>query len=186
MTVAGFALGCASAPPNSKNAPPAATETKSTKVTKDILKARLAGKNVQFIEELAYNEKPDPLFLEVQIVRSGPDGDVDSPLQVKLNTEDKETISELSVRLNSIFKMRAEKGMFVEGKDEVGKRVDITVSESQIARYNKENIYVEDFERLIDDLHNQRIDQIAVNFAHQVREITIDDIKPGPSKTSKP
>ncbi len=180
-----FGFGCASPQTNSNNAQPAATETKLTIVTKDNLKARLAGKNVQFIEKISDKEKPNPLFLMIKIVGSGADGK--SPLKVTLNNEAKQGVSELVTKLGSIFKMRVDQGVFLEGKNEVDKRVNIAASETDIAFYNKENIYVEDFEKLIDDLHKAEIDQIYVNFADlMVREVTIDDLKPSspPKKTT--
>lgn len=183
LAIVSFGFGCSAAQPNSSNAKPIATETKTTKVTKDNLKARLAGKNVQFIEKLPDNDKPNPLFLMIKIVGSGADGK--SPLMATLNSQAKQGVSELVTKLNSIFKMRADQGVFMEGKNEVDKRVNIAANETDIAFYNKENIYVEDFEKLMDDLHKAGIDQISVNFAGsgEPNEINIDDLKmPLPKK----
>jgi len=186
ITIIAFGFGCASAQPDSKNAQPKATVSKTTKITKEILKTNLTGKNVQFVEKLSDNEKPNPLFLSIKVVGSGADGK--SPLMATLNSEAKQGVSELVTQLRSIFKMRADQGVFLEGKNEVDKRVNIPASEADIAFYNKENIYVEDFEKLIDDLHKAEIDQISVNFADNTeREITIDDLNPvRPPKIRKP
>ena len=186
ITIIAFGFGCASAQPDSKNAQPKATVSKTTKITKEILKTNLTGKNVQFVEKLSDNEKPNPLFLSIKVVGSGADGK--SPLMATLNSEAKQGVSELVTQLRSIFKMRADQGVFLEGKNEVDKRVNIPASEADIAFYNKENIYVEDFEKLIDDLHKAEIDQISVNFVDNTeREITIDDLNPvRPPKIRKP
>ncbi|MEP6946394.1 MAG: hypothetical protein ABJA02_10785 [Acidobacteriota bacterium] len=174
VVILGF--GCASGQLKSNNAQPAATQTKLTQVTKVNLKARLAGRGVEFIENVSGNEKPNPLSLWIKIVGSGADGK--SPLKVTLNNGDKRDVSVLITELKSIFKSREDNGVFLEGKNEIDKRINVAASEADIAIYNKENIYVEDFEKLIDDLHNDAIDQIYVNFAASaVREITIDDIK---------
>ncbi|HRA40734.1 MAG TPA: hypothetical protein PK108_09270 [Pyrinomonadaceae bacterium] len=186
ITIIAFGFGCASAQPDSKNAQPKATVLKTTKITKEILKTNLTGKNVQFVEKLSDNEKPNPLFLSIKVVGSGADGK--SPLMATLNSEAKQGVSELVTQLRSIFKMRADQGVFLEGKNEVDKRVNIPASEADIAFYNKENIYVEDLEKLIDALHKAEIDQISVNFVDNTeREITIDDLNPvRPPKIRKP
>ncbi|HQX56155.1 MAG TPA: hypothetical protein PLP07_09520 [Pyrinomonadaceae bacterium] len=186
ITIIAFGFGCASAQPDSKNAQPKATVSKTTKITKEILKTNLTGKNVQFVEKLSDNEKPNPLFLSIKVVGSGADGK--SPLMATLNSEAKQGVSELVTQLRSIFKMRADQGVFLEGKNEVDKRVNIPASEADIAFYNKENIYVEDLEKLIDALHKAEIDQISVNFVDNTeREITIDDLNPvRPPKIRKP
>lgn len=179
IVLSGF--GCASAQPGSNNAKAAATETKPapTKVTKDILKARLAGKKVQFIETRSDNERPNPLFLMIKIVGSGADGK--TPLMATLNGEKKE-VGELITGLRTIFKYREDKGIFQEGKNEVDKRVNIAAGDADIEMYNKENIYVEDVERLIDELQKAGIDQIYVNFVSSVRELGPDDLGSPPAK----
>lgn len=181
MAIVLSGYGCASAQPGSNNAKAAATETKPapTKVTKDNLKARLAGKKVQFIETRSDNERPNPLFLMIKIVGSGADGK--TPLMATLNGEKKE-VGELITGLRTIFKYREDKGIFQEGKNEVDKRVNIAAGDADIEMYNKENIYVEDVERLIDELQKAGIDQIYVNFVSSVRELGPDDLGSPPAK----
>ena len=185
IAVVSISFGCATAQNGSNNAKPTATETKTTKVTKENLKSRLAGKNVQFIEKLPDTEKPNPLFLMIKIVGSGADGK--TPLRATLNNGEKQEVSDLVKQLRSIFKSREDQGVFLEGKNEVDKRLNIAASEGDIAFYNKESIYVEDFEKLIDELQKAGIDQISVDLigTGPVREI--DEIKPpAPPKKSTP
>ncbi len=178
-------FGCASAQPGSNNAQPKATETKTTKVTKDNLKARLTGKNVQFIETRPDNEKPNPLFLLIKIVGGGADGK--TPLTTTLNNEPKQEVSDLVKQLRSIFKSREDQGVFLEGKNEVDKRVTIAAGESDIANFDKEKIYVEDFEKLIDELQKSGIDQISIDFVGTGTVREIDDLMPpAPPKKSTP
>lgn len=178
-------FGCASAQPGSNNAQPKATETKTTKVTKDNLKARLTGKNVQFIETRPDNEKPNPLFLLIKIVGSGADGK--TPLTTTLNNGAKQEVSDMVKQLRSIFKSREDHGVFLEGKNEVDKRVTIAAGESDIAYFNKENIYLEDFEKLIDELQKAGIDQISIDFVGTGPFREIDDLMPpAPPKKSTP
>jgi hypothetical protein len=185
MAIVSISFGCASAQPGSNNAKPAATETKITKVTKENLKARLAGKNVQFIEKLPDNPKWNPLFLMIKIVGSGADGK--NPLKATLNNEAKQGVSELVTQLRSIFKYREDNGVFLEGKNEVDKRLNIAAGDGDVASYNKEGIYVEDFEKLIDELQKAGIDQISIDLTEREREMSIDDLKPPPSsKKAKP
>ncbi len=187
MAVFVFGSGCSSAQPKASNTPPTAPSPspvpKLTKITKDDLKARLGGKNVQFIDNISDNEKPNPLFLMVKIAGSGADGK--APLMATLNGESRQGVGELVTKLRSIFKMRTDQGVFQEGKNEVDKRLNIAASDRDITFYNKESIYIEDFEKLISDLQKEGIDQIYVNFAEsgEPAEINIDDLKvPLPQK----
>ncbi|MBX7056013.1 MAG: hypothetical protein K1X36_13755 [Pyrinomonadaceae bacterium] len=175
-----FGFACSSAQPEVKNTQPAKPEPKLTKISKDALKARLAGKKVQFIEKAPENERPNPLFLMIKIVGSGASGNK-APM-VKLNGENGQETSKLVDQLRSIFKMREDQGVFIEGKNEVDKRVNIAAGDADIEMYNKENIYVEDFERLIDDLQKSGIDQIYVNFVSAVRELKLEDLGTPPTK----
>jgi hypothetical protein len=181
-----FGFGCTSAQPNANQPKPSPSEPKLTKVTKDDLKSRLAGRNVQFIEKLPEHEieKPNPLYLSIKVVGSGADGK--SPLMVTLNNEPKQGVSEVVTKLGTIFKTRADQGVFIPGKNEVDKRVNIAASQDDIAFYNKENIYIEDFEKLVDALRSGGIDQITVNFADTaMKEATLDDLAPPPPLKSK-
>ncbi|MGI8556054.1 MAG: hypothetical protein ACR2LT_06835, partial [Pyrinomonadaceae bacterium] len=130
-------------------------ETK-TKITRDILKKSLAGKNVQFIENS--DKEPNPLLLKLKIVQGG------SSPKISLNGTPYE-FDELVQKLQTVFKERAENKMFQEGTNVVDKRVTLAASRTDINFYNKENVYVEDFERLIDELQKEGIDQIYVIFA---------------------
>lgn len=185
MAVVSISFGCASAQPGSNNAKPAATETKTTKVTKENLKTRLAGKNVQFIEKLPDTEKPNPLFLMIKIVGSGADGK--TALRAALNNGEKQEASDLVKQLRSIFKDREDHGVFLEGKNEVDKRLNIAAGERDIAFYNKESIYVEDFEKLIVELQKAGMDQISIDLTEPSPGMSNDDLNaPPPVKKPKP
>ncbi|MGI8468146.1 MAG: hypothetical protein ACR2N3_06815 [Pyrinomonadaceae bacterium] len=129
------------------------TETK-TKITQDILKKSFTGKNVGFIVGPP-DKKPNPLLLRLKIVKGG------SSPKISLNGTDYE-LGELIQKLQSVFKEREENGFFIEGTKVIDKRVTLAASKTDINFYNKENIYVEDFERLVDELQKEGIDQIYV------------------------
>lgn len=131
----------------------------NTKITKDILRERLSRKNVNFIET-SPSDKPNPLTLMIKILNGG------SYLKVRLNNEEYD-YDRLVSTLNLIFKERENNGAFREGTNEVDKRITLAASDDDIAFYEEKNIVVEDFEKLIDDLRKEGIDQISINFADE-------------------
>ena len=131
----------------------------NTKITKDILRERLSRKNVNFIET-SMSGKPNPLTLMIKILSGG------SNLKVRLNQEDHEFDGLVST-LNMIFKDREGNGVFREGTNEIDKRISLAASDADIAFYENNNIVVEDFEKLIDDLRKEGIYQISVDFGNQ-------------------
>jgi TonB family protein len=133
------------------------TETTKTKITKDILVERLTKKGVKIFESNS-NLKPSPNYLVLKMLSGY------APPKLKLNDSEL-NFPELVMKLNKIFIEREKNGIFVEGTNEVYKRINLATTENDIAFYNKENILVEDFEKLVDDLHKEKFDQIYLTFS---------------------
>ncbi len=155
---------------------------KPTKITKDVLRERLNGKSVDFIgvspspdtsnpgeinnlPELTIKKDdaypygfPNPLLLRIKIIKGYKDS-----IRANLNSEEYD-LEGLTSKLNSIFKDRETNGVFREGTNDVEKRITLAAGDNDIADYEKDGITVEDFERLIDDLHEKRIEEISVDF----------------------
>jgi TonB family protein len=154
-----------------------------TKITKDVLRERLKGKSVDFIETpppcdeptMGGNsdvpepvikkavgfpcDKPNPLWLRIKIIKSYKDS-----FKAQLNVFEEYDLDGLTSKLNSIFKDRETNGVYREDTNEVEKGIRLAASDGDIADYERNDISVEDFERLIDDLHKAGIDQISVDF----------------------
>jgi TonB family protein len=147
------------------------------------LRERLKGKSVDFIETSPCDQpatvpgdsdvsppptikkadgfpcdKPDPLTLRIKILKGYRDS-----FKASLNMEGYD-LEGLISKLNSIFKDRETNGVYREGTNEVEKRIRLAASDQNIADYEQSNVTVEDFERLIDDLQKNGIDQIAIDF----------------------
>lgn len=155
---------------------------KPTKITKDVLRERLSGKSVDFIETSPCDqpttirgnsgipepviktaapfpcEKPNPLWLYVKIIKGYRDS-----FKASLNMDEYD-LEGLTGKLNSIFKDRETNGVYREGTNEVEKGIRLAARDQDITGYQENNVTVEDFERLIDDLHKAGIDQISVDF----------------------
>lgn len=187
MTVVLFGFACKSVQSDTRDYQPKETEKTLTKVTKENLKSRLAGKDVKFIDErseLPEIIKPNPYFLFIKLVRGGAAGK--SPLKVTLNREDEQGVDELVTLLRSIFSSREENGVFQDETNEIEKRINIAAGDDHIKFYNDQNIYVEDFEKLIDDLHEAGIDKLYIDFDYYLpKPITMDDIDEGDDSNSQ-
>jgi hypothetical protein len=154
--------------------PPLKTETR---ITKDDLKVRLAGKNVKFIEP-----EPDGIFrvdVFLLLLKLAPKG---GAYQFILNNERLQNVDNLISRLQTIFKQREENSIIAKG-------VTLAASGEDIEFYGSNRIFLEDFESLVDDLKNAGIDQIAVDLAGlpMPDEILIErklgNLKPGPVRS---
>lgn len=128
-----------------------AKETK-TQITKEVLTERLTKKGVK-IADSSQNLKPSPNYLLIKMVRAY------APPKLKLNDTELD-FPELVMKLNKIFIEREKNGVFVEGTNEGYKRINLSATDSDISFYNKENVSVEDFEKLVDDLRREKFDQI--------------------------
>ena len=151
-----------------------AKETK-TQITKEVITERLITKGVK-IAEINTNAKPNPNLLILKMVRGY------APPKFKLNENDV-TFPELVTTLNNIFIERGRNGVFAEGTNEVYKRITLTATDSDIALYNKENVSVEDFEKLIDDLRKEKFDQIYLTFS-ELPTLKLSDIQKPTNQSS--
>ena len=152
----------------------------NAKITKGVLRQRLSGKNIDFIETSPCDEpisgdsgniseprpiktvsliscdKPNPLTLDIKITKSYRDS-----FKAQLNKEELD-FDGLAAKLNSIFKDRETNGVFRDGSNEIEKRIQLMATDDDLSYYERNNITVGDFERLIDDLREKGITDIAI------------------------
>jgi hypothetical protein len=152
---------------------PEKTEEIFTKITKDVLKERLGKKGIETIPIRSADKilKPNPLTLNVKFVNGGV-----SP-KLKLNNEEYE-FDELVKKLYAIFKERENYGVFREGTNEIEKEISLGASDGEIAYYDSNRIYVEDFEKLVDNLRKAGIDQIKLDVVDFASVKIPDNINP--------
>lgn len=132
----------------------ATEEPKTTAITKDILKERLGTRLVK-IALPAQSEKPNPLTLQIRFSTNNNN--------FLLNNESYDYFGVLANKLREIFRLREENAVFIEGKNEVYKKITLPAYQKTIDEYNSKNIFVEDFEKLVDDLRNEGFDQIELD-----------------------
>jgi TonB family protein len=139
-------------------------EPKKTAITKEILSERLTARLVKKADKAP--EKPNPLTHQLRFSNSKND--------FLLNREYFENFGKLTNSLKEIFKEREYNGVFIEGTNEVAKKITLPAYQKTIDEYNSKNITVEDFEKLVDDLRNEGFDQIEfdINEENQIPEIS--------------
>ncbi|MGI9055842.1 MAG: energy transducer TonB [Pyrinomonadaceae bacterium] len=133
-------------------------EPTTTVITRDILKERLGAKGIKTASRLPEG-KPNPLTLHLKFSTQNNN--------FQLNQENYENFGELANTLRQIFKQREENGVFIEGKNEIYKIITLPAYERDVADYNSKNIFVEDFEKLVDDLQKAGFDQIELDINEQ-------------------
>lgn len=148
-------FGCKLFPLN--NARESKVETK-TEITKDILRERLVAKDIKTASEVR-SDKPNPLTLNLKF---GTQND-----NFTLNKEYVESFGELTNKLKEIFKSREENGVFIEGTNEIYKKITLSAHDKIIDEYKSKRIFVEDFEKLVDDLRKEGFDQIELDFKEE-------------------
>lgn len=128
-----------------------------TKITKEVLKERLSKKGIEVVPPLDETKpfRPNPLNLILTFVSGGP-----SP-KLNLNNEEYE-YNDLVKKLKEVFKERQENGVLKEGTNEIEKEIKLIARDKEITYYNSNSISVEDFEKLIDDLRKEGIDQLKL------------------------
>lgn len=126
-----------------------------TEITKAVLKERLSAKGVKMASVKTNNLKPNPLTLHLKFATRNNN--------FQLNRENYDNFSDLADKLKEIFKSREENGVFKEGTNEVYKTITLPAAQELIDEYNSKGIYVEDFEKLVDDLQNEGFDQIELD-----------------------
>ncbi len=148
-----------------------------TVITKDILKERLGRKGVEMVRAISHQAplKPNPLTLHLRFSSS--------KTNFRLNQEEYGSFGELVNKLKEIFKDREANGVFAEGTNDVYKMITLPAYDDYIAEYNAKNIFVEDFEKLVDDLQKEDITQIELdvneqNYVKFSKIDELDDIKP--------
>lgn len=153
-----------------------AEEPTKTVITKEILRERMTArlikmtepnkkpnsantpadaKKVDLSEDLTSNLKPNPLTLQLRFLSGNND--------FLLNNEPKKNFGELANLLREVFKERENSGIFIEGTNEIYKKITLPAYQNLIDEYNSKNIFVEDFEKLVDDLRNAGFDQIELD-----------------------
>lgn len=156
-------------------------EPKKTAITKEILRENLAAKGVKTAK--SRSEKPNPLMLQLRFSNRNND--------YLLNQEYFDDYGGLVNLLNRIFREREANGVFKEGTNEIYKVITLPAYQKTIDEYNSKNIYVEDFEKLVDDLRNEGFDQIELDINEDnsptvdVPKIQEDELRIKPSDDSK-
>ena len=131
-----------------------AKETKTTEITKEALKERLGAKGVK-TASAAPTGKPNPLTLQIRFLTGNNN--------FLLNAEGYDNFGALANTLREIFRMREDNGVFIEGTNDVYKKITLPAYQSFIDDYNAKRIFVEDFEKLVDELRNEGFDQIELD-----------------------
>jgi TonB family protein len=137
-----------------------------TKITKEVLQQRLIAKGIKIATENR-NDKPNPLTLQLKFENDNK--------SYKLNSESYKSFEAAATKLKEIFKMREAEGVFIEGTNDVYKKITLPAYQTYVDEYNSKNIYVEDFEKLVDDLQKEGFDQIEItlNEENAPKEINI-------------
>ncbi len=126
-----------------------------TAITRELLLERLEKKGVKQ-EPARSMERPNVNVLYLVF-----DG---SNNKFKLNNEIFEPFTALLARLIEIRRVRESNGLFAEGTNEVYKKITLLASPMLIGDYNSTGIFVEDFEKLVDDLKKEGFDQLELTF----------------------
>lgn len=158
--------------------PKTTEELRKTEITKDILTERLVAKGVKVTAETP-NRKSNPPTLpedlkKVEIREDDATSGKPNPLMLQLrfatgnnnfllNNELQKSFGELASHLREIFKTREDNGIFIEGTNEIYKRITLSAYQKDIDDYKSKGIFVEDFEKLVDDLQNEGFDQIEID-----------------------
>ena len=166
-------FGCKFLPSGKTSEIPAATPAElpatRTVITKDILKQRLGSKGIETTSEFSSSPplKPNPTTLHLRFSNSND--------TFKLNQDEVESFGELVNKLKEIFRYREENGVFREGTNETEKTITLPAYDDYIAEYNTKDIYVEDFEKLVDDLRKENFEQIVLDLYEENSPITLEE-----------
>jgi len=133
-------------------------EPKTTYITKEILQERLGAKDIEIAPDISKG-KPNPLTLNLKFSNQNNN--------FLLNREYFDNFSALANQLREIFRQRENNGIFIEGTNEIYKKITLPAYESYIEEYNSQGIFVEDFEKLVDDLRNEGFDQLELDVYEQ-------------------
>ena len=155
-----------------KAAPTETPAPAQTVIKKDVLQRRLAAKGIETVPPPAGSGplKPNPMTLHLRFAGSN--------TKFRLNQEGYGSFGELVDKLKEIFKDREATGVFREGTNEVYKTITLPAYDDYIAEYNAQNIFVEDFEKLVDDLRKEDITEIEldVNEQNHIKFSQIDEL----------
>ncbi|HEY8563728.1 MAG TPA: energy transducer TonB [Pyrinomonadaceae bacterium] len=151
-----------------------------TVITKEILKRRLGSKGIETVPERGAPAplKPNPNTLHLRFSTSNSN--------FKLNQEEYGSFGELVNKLKEIFRYREENGVFREGTNEVYKTIILPAYDAYIADYNAKNIYIEDFEKLIDDLRKEGIDEIKLDINEENSPAALEKLVRVPERIDAP
>lgn len=140
---------------------------RQTVVTKEILSERLAAKGIKITEPVPL-DKPFPLTLNVTFSTRK-----DNFL---INREPYDDFAAMARQLDLIFKYREDDPVFIEGSNEIYKKITLPVYTSNLEEYTSKQIFVEDFEKLVDDLRNEGLDQIELEINDKDRQAEAIDL----------
>lgn len=153
-----------------------AEEPVKTAITKEILRERMTArlvkmtepikktssansptdlKKIDINEDLTSSLKPNPLTLQIRFLSANN--------SFLLNSKPMEHFGKLANILKEVFKEREANGIFIEGTNIIYKKITLPAYQNLIDEYNSKNIFVEDFEKLVDDLRNAGFDQIELD-----------------------
>jgi hypothetical protein len=164
-----FGFGCNNAQSGKAIEIPKETNTKipeaaNTRITRAVLKERLGKKGIESLPVETFDEKkaaqpkpPNPLTLMLKFLEPG------AAPKTTLNSQEY-AYADLIKTLKAVFAEREKAGVFKRGTNEVEKEILLMASDADIEFYNSRKIYVEDFEKWIDDLRKEGIDQIRLDF----------------------
>lgn len=137
-------IGCKLSELTGKNEAPTIAEAPATTViTKANLRQRLNARLVVNAVKLPPG-KPNPLTLQLKFAGSNKD--------FLLNQEHYDNFGALVNTLKKILEDREYNGLFEEGTNDIYQIITLPAFQSTIDDYNSKKIYVEDLEKLVDDL----------------------------------
>ena len=129
-------------------------EIKTTVITKDVLTEKLLEKGVK-LAAVVPQGRPNPLSLYVRFSTGNNN--------FLLNAEGYDNFGALANTLSQIFKEREQTGIFIEGTNDIYKKITLPAFQSFIDEDNAKGIFVEDFEKLVGDLQGLGFDQIELD-----------------------
>jgi TonB family protein len=150
------------------------SDAQKTAITRERLLERLSKKGVkQEATRSTQNSNINALFLEFDGANN----------RFKLNRDSLGPFSALLAKLIEIRRDRESRGLFAEGTNEVYKKITFPASPELIGEYNADGIFIEDFEKLVDDLKKDGFDQLELTF---IEPVIVAESKPTGTTSDSP
>ncbi len=131
-------------------------EPPKTVLTETVLRDRLTAKGVTVDNEKTPG-KLSPLELRLGFNRSNS--------SYVLNDESFESLTALRAKLMDIRTDRESSGIFNEGTNDTAMKLTLLAQPSELQSYSSKGIFVEDFEKLVDDMKIEKFNQIELRFS---------------------